>query len=267
MSYKNFQRDRWNSLARQFDPAKPLRSVISAENDQTNYYFDKVTKRMLDRSLRFEHKRVLDLGCGIGRVSVWLASRAQHVTAVDISEDIIRLARNAAASHGLHNIAFGVYDGTTLPFSDGSFDVVVCLGVLKYVIDEGDFSRVIGEMCRTVVAGGQVAVIDQFDYTGPVELHGAQDIGGLSVLRRPLDYISLFQENGLGLIDQCSIYRRRFHQLAGTALAKLPLGRFIAASPLVTRAVAKVDIRIDELLRHRVRPVRGFQLLSFVRLS
>ena len=92
-----------------------------------------------------------------------------------------------------------------------------------------------------MVAGGQVAVIDQFDYTGPVELHGAQDIGGLSVLRRPLDYISLFQENGLGLIDQCSIYRRRFHQLAGTALAKLPLGRFIAASPLVTRAVAKVE--------------------------
>jgi 2-polyprenyl-3-methyl-5-hydroxy-6-metoxy-1,4-benzoquinol methylase len=265
MDYKDFQRDRWNSLALEFGDNNPLRAVISKDSDQVNYYFDKITKRMLRRSLRLEDKRVLDLGCGIGRLSVWMASKAQHVTGVDISEEMTRVARNAAVSQGLHNTAFHLYDGTTVPFSDGSFDVIVCSGVLKYVIEDEDFSRVIGEMCRTVVRGGQIAVIDQFDYAGPVQLVGEEDIGGLSVLRRPTDYISLFQKNGMEVVEQCSMYRKRFLNLGETVLAKLPLGRFIAAQPLIFRAMATVDVRVDEVLRHRVRPMRGFQLLSFVR--
>jgi hypothetical protein len=48
-------------------------------------------------------------------------------------------------------------------------------------------------------------------------------------------------------------------------LAKLPLGRFVTARPLVARAMATVDVRLDDMLRHRVKPIRGFQLLSFVR--
>jgi ubiquinone/menaquinone biosynthesis C-methylase UbiE len=175
MSYKDLQRDRWNSLAREFGDAEPLRAVISRDSDQVNYYFDKTTKRMLDRSLRLKHKRVLDLGCGIGRLSVWMARKAQHVTGIEISEEMTRVARNAAVSQGLHNATFQVYDGTTLPHGDASFDVIVCTGVLKYVVDDGDFSTVIREMCRTIAHGGQIAIIDQFDYAGPVKLTEGED--------------------------------------------------------------------------------------------
>jgi ubiquinone/menaquinone biosynthesis C-methylase UbiE len=265
MSYKDFHRDRWNSLAREFGDTKPLRAVISRESDQVNYYFDKTTKRILDRSLRLEHKKVLDLGCGVGRLSEWLARKAQHVTGVDISEEMTRVARNAAFSRGLSNVTFQVYDGTTLPHTDGSFDVIVCTGVLKYVIDDEDLSTVINEMCRTVASGGQIAIIDQFDYSGPVKLSEAEDLGGLSVLRRPTDYILLFQKHGMELVEQYSMYRKRFLNRVEPALVKVPLGRFIAAQPLVARGIATVDVWLDEILRHRVKPIRGFQLLSFVR--
>jgi len=36
---------------------------------------------------------------------------------------------------------------------------------------------------------------------------------------------------------------------------------------VVARAMATADVRIDEVLRHRVKQTRGFQLLNFVRRS
>jgi hypothetical protein len=196
-----------------------------------------------------------------------MARKAQHVTGVDISEGMTGVARNTAASQGLRNVTFQVYDGTTLLYGDAAFDVIVCVGVLKYVIDDEDFSKVIGEMCRTVGRGGQIAVIDQFDYGGPVKLSGGEDLGGWSVLRHPTDYISLFQKHRVELVEHCFFHRKRFQNVGGTVLTRLPLGRFIAAQPFVTRAMAAVDERIDVVLRHRGKPMRGFELLSFVRRS
>jgi ubiquinone/menaquinone biosynthesis C-methylase UbiE len=260
MSYKDFQRDRWNSLAREFGEVDALRAVISRNNDQANYYFDKTTKRILRRTLRFQHKKILDFGCGVGRLSVSMARKAEHVTGIDISDEMIRVARDAAVSQRVGNAVFQVYDGTKLPYRDASFDVIVCVAVLKYLIEEDDFAGVIGEMCRAVVPGGHVAVIDEFEYAGPVEL-GEEDIGGRSLLRHPEDYISRFQRNGMELVEQCSMFQMRFQRLGYT----LPLGRRIAPRPQIARALAMVDVWADEALRHRVKPIRGFQLLSFVR--
>src|SRR5215469_9166489 len=124
MSYRNFQKTRWNSLASEFGNTKPLRAVISKDSDEINYYFDKTSKRILDRSLHIAGKRVLDMGCGIGRLSVWVARNASHVTGLDLSEGMVRVARNAARSQGWHNIFFCVFDGTVIPFRDSSFEVV-----------------------------------------------------------------------------------------------------------------------------------------------
>jgi SAM-dependent methyltransferase len=266
MSYKDFHRARWNSLAQEFGGTKPLGAVIAGNSDQINYYFDKISKTVLNGSLRFQHKRVLDLGCGVGRLSVWMASRAQHVTGVDISEEMIRVAQNLAAAQRVRNATFRVYDGTTLPYGNSSFDVIVCVGVLKYIIEDQDFVNVIGEMCRTVVPRGQIAIIDELDYAGPVKL-AEEDLGGLSVLRRPTEYISLFEKHGMEMVDQCSIYRKRLSKRGDRILARLPLGHRMAARPMVARAMAMVDARIDEILRHRMAPTRGFQLLTFVRCS
>jgi SAM-dependent methyltransferase len=267
MSYKNFQRERWDSLAREFGDIKPLRAVISYD-DEVNYYCDMTTKGILGRCLRLEHKRVLDLGCGIGRLTLWMARKAEHVTGVDVSEEMIRVARSAAAAQRLHNVAFQVSDMATVALHDASFDIIVCSAVLKYIIDENEFSIAIGKMCRAVVPGGRVAVIDEFDYDGAIEL-GEEDIGGRSLLRRPTDYIALFRTHGLELVEQWSILRWRiqwrFRKLERTLLAKLPFGRFIATRPLVAHIMAMVDVRLDIALRRRVKPVRGFQLLSFVR--
>ena len=67
--------------------------------------------------------RALDLGCGEGADSVWLAESGWDVVAVDISDTALRRARSAAAEHG-------VLDGLTSSsttvgnFPDGEFDLV-----------------------------------------------------------------------------------------------------------------------------------------------
>jgi SAM-dependent methyltransferase len=73
---------------------------------------------------------VLDLGCGTGRHSVWLAGRGAAVTGVDFSEGMLEEARRKAAgtvrflAHDLH---------LPLPFADGTFDRVVSGLVLEHL--------------------------------------------------------------------------------------------------------------------------------------
>jgi ubiquinone/menaquinone biosynthesis C-methylase UbiE len=219
---------------------------------------------MLRRVLNLDDKSVLDLGCGIGRLSVWLAGKTALVTGMDISEEMIRVARQKAESGGAHNASFAVYDGSALPLDDGFFDIAVCCGVLKYVIDDADFSSIIKEMCRVVKPLGQVVIIDEFHNAGPVQLHGEQDIGRLSVLRRPKDYIALFQKHGMEPVDQCALYRKLFQYHAATELQKWRLGRLILARVSVTRAMATIDVWIDQVMRHRPSSARSFQMLVFV---
>jgi len=73
---------------------------------------------------------VLDLGCGTGRHSVWLAGRGAAVTGVDFSEGMLEEARRKAAgtvrflAHDLH---------LPLPFADGTFDRMVSGLVLEHL--------------------------------------------------------------------------------------------------------------------------------------
>ena len=48
----------------------------------------------------------VEFGCGVGRCTIWLARRYEHVVALDVSEPHLALAREKAASEGLKNIEF-----------------------------------------------------------------------------------------------------------------------------------------------------------------
>jgi SAM-dependent methyltransferase len=74
---------------------------------------------------------VLELGCGTGEFSRRLASLAHEVVALDLSPEMIRVARNRSAR--LANIGYIVGDMTTIPLQTGSFDCVVSLNTLHHV--------------------------------------------------------------------------------------------------------------------------------------
>ena len=66
---------------------------------------------------------VLDLGCGTGRHTAWLAEAGASVTAVDFSEGMLAEARRKPGMESVRFLAHDLHD--PLPISDDSFDLVV----------------------------------------------------------------------------------------------------------------------------------------------
>jgi len=96
---------------------------------------------------------VLDLGCGTGRHTAWLAEAGASVTAVDFSEGMLAEARRKP---GMQSVRFIVHDlHRPLPISNDSFDLVVSGLVLEHLRDVGSF---FAEVARVLKPGGRAVV-------------------------------------------------------------------------------------------------------------
>jgi SAM-dependent methyltransferase len=77
-------------------------------------------------SLVMPEETVIEVACGTGALSLVLANKTQHVTAIDLSEVMIRIARRMVRKKKIENIAVEVMDATDLScYPDKHFDVSV----------------------------------------------------------------------------------------------------------------------------------------------
>jgi ubiquinone/menaquinone biosynthesis C-methylase UbiE len=77
---------------------------------------------------------VLEVGCGVGTDTARFARAGARVTAVDLTETAVELARARLADEGLSGVVRQA-DAEALPFPDGSFDIVYSWGVLHHTAD------------------------------------------------------------------------------------------------------------------------------------
>ncbi|HEY41952.1 MAG TPA: class I SAM-dependent methyltransferase [Dehalococcoidia bacterium] len=101
------------------------------------------------------YRNVLDLGCGTGKHSVFLAQEGFEVYATDMSRTGIEIAREKAESLGLYDIHFKQHDMVRIPFTDCFFDAVICI----WTIYHGTLDRIqetINEIYRVLNPGGMV---------------------------------------------------------------------------------------------------------------
>ncbi|RZU52804.1 ubiquinone/menaquinone biosynthesis C-methylase UbiE [Krasilnikovia cinnamomea] len=105
---------------------------------------------------------VLDVGCGPGTITADLATRVTpgRVTALEVSDTALELARAEVRGRGITTVDFAVGDAHALAFPDGTFDVVHAHQVLQHL---GDPVAALREMRRVTRPGGVVAVRDS-DY-------------------------------------------------------------------------------------------------------
>lgn len=105
---------------------------------------------------------VLDVGCGPGTITVDLAARVSpgRVTALEVTEAALALARAEARARNVSNIDFVVADVHNLDLPGDEFDVVHAHQVLQHVADPIQALREMGRVC---VPGGIVAARDS-DY-------------------------------------------------------------------------------------------------------
>ncbi|TNC27669.1 class I SAM-dependent methyltransferase [Amycolatopsis alkalitolerans] len=138
---------------------------------------DPVARAMLGAFAEIVHGPVADLGCGPGRVTAFLAERGASVSGVDVSPEMVLLARRAYP-----HLRFSVGSMTALDTGDGELG-----GILAHYSTHhtppGWLPIVFAEFERTLAPGGQVMLAT---HTGDGEhLRPAQAYGG-----RPVSYES-----------------------------------------------------------------------------
>lgn len=103
---------------------------------------------------------VLEIGCGTGAFARRLAERSQQVLALDLSPEMIRIARERSAQFS--NIEFQLADVRDSPFHIGSFDCIASIATLHHL----PFPEMLLKMEAALKPGGILLVLDLFEPAG-----------------------------------------------------------------------------------------------------
>ncbi|WP_433894756.1 class I SAM-dependent methyltransferase [Streptomyces sp. CA-111067] len=94
--------------------------------------------------------RVLDVGCGLGDVTMQaarLVGPEGHVLGADVDDDLLAAARQRAKKAGLDNVAFAYAETPGIPV-DGSVDAVIGRLILMHLKDPASAVRSLGTLVR-----------------------------------------------------------------------------------------------------------------------
>jgi len=151
------ERAKWDAHAHHTVEAQALgpKDLVPEDTTFASYAADHLSMAGMAGFLGDLHgKRVLEYGCGLGRLTVVLARSGAKVTAFDLSEASIKATRERLEFNGLADrVELVVASGEHLPFPDGSFDVAVGKAVLHH-LDPSAGSR---ELARVLVPGGRAS--------------------------------------------------------------------------------------------------------------
>jgi ubiquinone/menaquinone biosynthesis C-methylase UbiE len=142
-------RKSWNRLS----SGNVIKEIIGW--NATESEFDKAGEQdaIWIRNVIGENKKVLDVGCGMGRLEKYLSAFCSSIEAVDVSPKMLKLASDRLGK--IPNVSFSlVDDDCKLPkYETGSFDAVISLLVLEH-LDKEDAFRYLIEFNRVLRKDG-----------------------------------------------------------------------------------------------------------------
>jgi SAM-dependent methyltransferase len=126
--------------------------------------------------------RVLDLGCGDGRIAEYLSDRTgAHLSGLDYVPEAIRLARQRTAAKA-DRLAFCVGDLNALDLPSGEFDAILSIDTIYF---SQDYTRTIGQLATALHPGGRMAFLYSYGWE-PGSPPEAFDVTTLPAERTPL---------------------------------------------------------------------------------
>lgn len=151
-----------------------LRAVHEARREEADAYFARSAPRwdeirslyveegrveaaVLKAAGRGRRRRLVDLGTGTGRMLGLLAPQAESAVGVDLSQQMLNIARSRAAEAGLSNVELRHGDIFATRLAEGEADLVVVHQVLHYLSEP---AAALAEAARLVAPGGRLLVVD-----------------------------------------------------------------------------------------------------------
>jgi SAM-dependent methyltransferase len=211
----------WNELA----GLDGLTSVLDPADARggKNRLIHRVHLRALSKALgSVRSDRVLDFGCGTGRVSSWLVRNGATVEGVDVTAEMVDVARR-----NVSGAAFHVVDGSSLPFEAERFDVAISVYVLQYYVARDE--NILRELTRVLRSGGRLVAIEQVTES---------DIGRGAP---SAEYQRSFEAAGLE-VDRIDPVRRFDSRVVRVAQRFPLLSRLPGLAPLAMREARSVDM-------------------------
>ncbi len=124
--------------------------------DRLEFLLGNVRPRVVEMAAAARGARVLDVATGTGSQALAFASAGCEATGIDLSEEMIALARS---KDGCGRVSFLSADASDMPFEDGSFDV----SVISFALHDmpGPMrEKVLEELVRVTTPGGTIMIVD-----------------------------------------------------------------------------------------------------------
>jgi ubiquinone/menaquinone biosynthesis C-methylase UbiE len=126
---------------------------VGKNTDYLNAYFDFCNIQPTDR--------LLDVACGPGEFTIFIAKRIKEARGVDISDKEIEIANGLINDFGLNNVGFDCSDVEHLPYNNDSYSIVVCKSAFHHFTNP---DCVFKEMIRCCVKNGKISIQDIVTY-------------------------------------------------------------------------------------------------------
>ncbi|WP_170007069.1 class I SAM-dependent methyltransferase [Bacillus fonticola] len=174
---------------------------------------------LLNHVERNDH--VCDVGCGDGMGSMLLAEEGFTVTGIDISSEMIQLAKDRLNRAGLsrNRNSFEVGSSTSLPFSERAFDGCMAINSIEWVEHPID---VLEEMNRVVKPGGWLCTSILGPTAGPRtnSFNRLMKKKAICNTMMPWEWRQLLEQTGWKIVAQQGIWKEAF---SGEKAAQLPV--------------------------------------------
>jgi ubiquinone/menaquinone biosynthesis C-methylase UbiE len=113
-------------------------------------------------------KIALDYCCGLGGMCLRMAQSGAFVHGIDISDESVHTAQELLDRNGLGSRAqIQVMDAERMTFPDGTFDVIVCSGVLHHL----DLDRAYPELARVLKPDGRILCMEAVGHNPLIRLY------------------------------------------------------------------------------------------------
>lgn len=146
----------WDSNLKNLNNEK----ILLWRNKNLNYlYHNEQIDYFKKLKLNFRKLQILDLGCGIGRMSIWFAKQGAKVTAIDFSSkslEVAKLINNHKNIKYINSSVIGMK-------YERKYDLIVSLGCLSAAcINYSVFSKVVYKMVMNTKKNGHILMLEPF---------------------------------------------------------------------------------------------------------